>query len=201
MIVNYCATSFKSSIVNHQSAIFTGEIIDGRRSRRGRSPSHRANRIYPEIYFQPGPQGDRETVLLPGARISFRGHRPVGPDALAPGLARCPHSFAGSAFSQRRARRRDDAGILSLTHDVARHADGFLCAHHRAAERIRQLRSSHPAWRRGHGLPHAQHAFVLDDLHRLRRSSLHLLHYGRSADIGLDRLCAIERRRAVGRAG
>ena len=93
------------------------------------------------------------------------------------------------------------SGVLPLAADPARHDHGFLRAHHGAAERLRQLLSAHPDRRRGHGLPAAQHAVVLDDLRGPGGSDGHLLRPRRPADCRLDGLPAAERRGRRGRAG
>ena len=59
---------------------------------------------------------------------------------------------------------------LSLA-DHARHHHGVLRADHGAAGRVRQLLPADSDRRAGHGVPRPEHAFVLDDVCRIRRDS------------------------------
>ena len=80
--------------------------------------------------------------------------RLVWPEAAIPG--------SGSSLTQRGAGRGDDAGVLPLPSYHSRHHHGVLRLDHSASGRLRQLFSSHPDRRRGHGLPPAEYALVLD---------------------------------------
>ena len=52
-----------------------------------RRPSPPADRLHPQIYFQPRSQSHRHSVLLPGAVLRVCGHGAVAADAHPPGVA------------------------------------------------------------------------------------------------------------------
>src|SRR5215467_9644334 len=141
----------------------TSGWLHGRQRNSNGDPSYgsfaRSSRVYPEIHFQPGPQGHRNSVLLPGAYSGVHWDAAVSADAVSHDLADC----VTSAF------RRDQAGNLSGANDHARHDHGVLRANDSAAGWLRQLYSSDPDRRTGYGVPGTQHAVVLDDLRRIHR--------------------------------
>ena len=93
----------------------------------------------------------------------------------------------------RRARQRDDAGVLPATDDHARHDHGLLCAHHSAFRRFRQFLSAHPGGRGGHAVSAFQHDVVLGDIRGFPGPGVVILCRRRSHPGGLDAVCAAER--------
>ena len=150
------------------------------------------DRLHPQVHLQHRPQGDRAAVLLPGADLGVRRHVPVAADAHSPGVA----GGEGAGL-------RHQAGDLPGAAHHARHHHGVLRADHGAAGRVRQLHSAHPDRRARHGVPHPEHAVVLDDVPGVP-GDYRRVHCGRrGADFGLDQLRAAERdslRRAGTRA-
>src|SRR5215472_4234356 len=157
---------------------------------RGYGSFARSSRVYPEIHFQPRPQGNRTAVLLPGAHSRIHWDAAVCADAFSHDLADChPTSF-----------RRDQTGDLPCAHDDARHDHGVLRAHDSAAGRLRQLRSANPDWRAGHGVPGAEHAVVLDNVRRVHHHYRGILRIGWRTAARLDRIRTAQRI-AVGGTG
>src|ERR1700683_793201 len=132
-----------------------GETINGNRGYGSRA---RSSGVHSKIYFQPGSQSHWHSVFLSGA------HGGVGGDVFVTADAD-PLDLSGGQFA---AGGRDQAGDVSEPADDARHDHGVLRADHGAAGRGRKLFSADSDWGAGYGVPCAEHAFVLDDLRRIR---------------------------------
>ena len=95
---------------------------------------------------------------------------------------------------------RDQAGDVSQPAHDARHDHGVLRADDGAAGRVRELLPADSDRRAGHGVPGSEHAFVLDDLCRIRRDHRGVLRDRRRAAAWLDRISAAQRD-SIGRPG
>ena len=109
------------------------------------------------------------------------------------GLAERTNRLSGNAVPGWRARRRHDPRVLPVDADDARHDHGVHGAHDGASGWVRQLYSADPDRGRGHGLPAAQHAVVLDHLCLVLLPDYSVLRARRRTDERLDGVSALER--------
>ena len=104
----------------------------------------------------------------------------------------CSHSRSAVPVQDRRARRRDDARVLSATDDHARHHHGLLRAHYGSVCGLRQLLPAHPGRRGRHAVSAHQHDVVLGDLRRIPGRRGRLLRSPGTAALRLDGLRSAE---------
>ena len=159
-----------------------------------RSPSACAtDKLHTQARIQPRSQSDRQAVLRAGAGCGIYRHGALLAHAHSFGVADLANSGPGQAFGGRRARRRDDAGVLPFVDDHARNHHGVLRADQRAVRRVWKLFPSDPNRRGGHGVPAIQHDVVLDDIRCVPRHGRCVFCQRRSADLGMDGVRAVER--------
>ena len=94
----------------------------------------------------------------------------------------------------------DQAGDLSQPADDARDDHGVFRADDGSAGRVWKLFSADSDWRAGYGVSGAEHAFVLDDVCRVRDHHRGIFRNGRSAAAWVDWIRSVECA-AVGGAG
>src|SRR4030095_6855332 len=111
-------------------------------------------RLYRALRLFARSQGHRASILLPCTLRRTPRHCIICADAGPP----------GSTATEAALLRSDQAGGLPCVGHHAWHADGLLCIDHGTTRRIRKLFSAFASRRARDGVPHAEHAVVLDDV-------------------------------------